>query len=77
MTVGSALQGTDSPQGFTTLLCINPQILEHPYSAPVSNHEPKLCSEGANVNQLLVCVLCFRAVSTVTTCTIIATHQIL
>lgn len=31
VTVESALQGTDGRQGFTTLLCRNPQIPEHPY----------------------------------------------
>lgn len=45
VTVGSALQGTYSLQGVTTLLCINQQL----QASVFDHHKPELCSEGAHV----------------------------
>lgn len=47
--VARGLQDSDGLQGFTTLLCMNLQTLEHPYSASVSVQEPELCSDGATM----------------------------
>lgn len=50
VTAGSALLATYSLQGFTVLLCINLQIIEHLYSAPVAITVPFFVHSGPIVN---------------------------